>query len=39
MSRTYYEQYFNTIEELQANPLPYDETVYKLIKFETIKLH
>ena len=35
MSRTYNEQYFNTIEELQANPLPYDETVYKLIKFES----
>ena len=35
MSRTYNEQYFNTIGELQANPLPYDETVYKLIKFES----
>ena len=33
MSRTFNEQYFNTIEELETNPLPYDETLDKLKQF------
>ena len=33
MSKTFNEQYFNTIEELEANPLPYKETMEKLKQF------
>jgi len=39
MSRTFNEQYFNMIQELQDNPLPYDETIDKLKQFSNGEYH